>query len=522
MHILRAGLMVAYLLLCFLCSSCAGQTHSSHDEGIATIAAENAAAINDIADIDNTAGQTEAAKLTPEKSYLINNYDKIDIDGSTSMIPLHQSINDLFSTKYTKVEHSKTVEAFEKFITGETAILLGVDYSDELLKQAEKKGIALVKREITREGFVFLINKNNPVKSLTVEQIKDIYSGKITNWSEVGGDNAPIKAYQRNQDSGSQIRMVKFMGGTKLAHEYVDYLSSMGWVVEMIGSYDEGKYSIAYNMYTFTEKQYTNYDVALLAVNGVQPNDGSIFNETYPLTIYNYIYYDANNAFASEFANNLYVYLMSDEGQALISSSGYINLNKQYDRNKHIMINNPYEHESFYEEKDLGWYNEEKGEFYDLDWYSGKLLVFDNYPDYVLHDTKYSDNEQVREFLLLLFNSNYEIEPLAVWIDEDKGIISFVPWNDVSYDPYDIFTFKYNDKYYERFYYYVDEGKYMLNTAGKEVLEYFADDNYFNAFKNDIEFDYTIEITKEDLKNLYVKASEYPHELEEFEYFLLF
>ena len=180
-------------------------------------------------------------KLDELKNYLKENYERFVIDGSTSTKPLHEALNNVFNTTYKDVLHNKTVDAFNKFINDENDILLGVDYSDELLEKAKNSGIDLGKLEITREGFVFLINKNNPVKSLTIEQIKDIYSGKITNWNQVGGDDAPINAFQRNRDSGSQIRMVKFMGDTQLMEKDVTYYSNMSSIVEVIGNYDQGK-----------------------------------------------------------------------------------------------------------------------------------------------------------------------------------------------------------------------------------------------------------------------------------------
>lgn len=62
---------------------------------------------------------------------------------------------------------------------------------------------------IGREAFVFFVNKRNPVDSLTVEQIKDIYSGTVTNWKEVGGKKASIRAFQREENSGSQTKLQK-------------------------------------------------------------------------------------------------------------------------------------------------------------------------------------------------------------------------------------------------------------------------------------------------------------------------
>ncbi len=69
---------------------------------------------------------------------------------------------------------------------------------------------------VAKEGFVFVVSKDNPVESLTQQQIRDIYSGKITNWSEVGGNDEEIIPYQRNNDSGSQNYMNEFMKASGL------------------------------------------------------------------------------------------------------------------------------------------------------------------------------------------------------------------------------------------------------------------------------------------------------------------
>ena len=447
------------------------------------------------------------------KEYLRNNFDKFNIDGSTSMIPLHQSLYDLFVyndddnewNEWT-VYHNRTVEAFEKFISGENHILLGVDYSDELLERAENSGIDLAQKAITREAFVFLININNPVRSLTVGQIKDIYSGKITNWGEVGGDDAPVSAFQRNPDSGSQIRMIKFMGDTNLMETGVTYWSSMGHVIEQIADFDSGKYSIAYNMFTFTEKQYANAEVILLDVDGVYPDDDSIFDATYPIVIYNYIYYDANNTEASEFAEKLYIYLMSDEGQKLINDSGYVNLNINFDRNKDI--------DKIYGDDDyghttnvLGFYNEEKGEFYAIDRLTGGLLVFSNYADFVLRDTKYKDNANAREYLTLLSNSG--LASPETWVSEADGTIKLDLWMTGAFDPEHFFNVRYNGLYYSDLTYFIDENRYALSSYDQDMFDEAEGWGYFNnlsEYRNNAVPGSYIKITREDLKNVYLRS----------------
>ena len=438
------------------------------------------------------------------KQYITANYADIVIDGSTSMIPLHESLDRLCTSEDNNIIHSRTVEAFEMFITGENDILIGVDYSDELLEKAKAAGVNLAQLPITREAFIFLRNRNNPVTDLTVQQIKDIYSGKITNWSEVGGDDAPIKAFQRNSDSGSQMRMVKFMGDTPLTTVGVTYFSSMGWVIERMADYDEGLRSIAYNIYTFAEKQYSNTEVTLMSVDGVYPTDDTIFDGTYPLNIYNYIYYDANNAEASEYAINLHAYLMGDEGQKLISDSGYVNLNTKFDRNKDI--SEPYDYRYDYD-REIGFYNAEKGEFYDTD-DNDDLVIYYNYADYVLRDSEFADNERTREFLTFLENSDIELSPYTAWIYQDT--ITIHPWFDASLDHDDFFNIKYDGKYYHNITYYITDDIFKLSSLDQETFDMYFDEELemtkkFAEYTAGYATDTVQEITRADLKNLYFR-----------------
>ncbi len=445
---------------------------------------------------------TKEITLIEAKEYLKKNWDKFKIDGSTSMIVLHKSLNNLFGSENDEISHSKTVDAFEKFIKGENDILLGVSYSNELLNKAKENDTDVKNIEITREGFIFLINKNNIVKNLTVEQLKDIYSGKIKNWKDVGGDDSQIIAYQRNDDSGSQMRMNIFMGNTKLIDKtYV--ADGMGELVLSIAgsnsSYIETNNAIGYNMYTFTEKQYSNDYVDLLNINGIEPNDETIFNETYPLVIYNYIYYNNKNIKATEFANNLYVYLMSDEGQKLISNSGYVNLNKKLDRNKNIEI--PYENEEY-----IDFYNKEKNEFYNVD-ENGKILIFKNFPDFILYNSKYKDNKAAREFLTTLFNS--EFISSRIYINDEIGAISIIDyWFDATFDPIDFFNIKYKDLYYVDLVYYIENDKFILTAHNKDVFDSYLKEGYLKEYPIDsISFD-NIEITKDDLNNVFFRNKE--------------
>ena len=134
-------------------------------------------------------------KVSTEPLYTDENYPKVD--GSTATAPLAEAFEANFKGKKideVNVEHSKTHKAYEKLINKELDLILVTSPSEDEEKLAEKSNVELEVTKVVNEGFVFFLNKNNPVDSLTVEQIQKIYSGEITNWKEVGGNDEEIIA----------------------------------------------------------------------------------------------------------------------------------------------------------------------------------------------------------------------------------------------------------------------------------------------------------------------------------------
>lgn len=76
---------------------------------------------------------------------------------------------------------------------------------DEEIAEARAKGVTPVEHIIARDAIAVIVNPENPVNELTLQQISDIYSGKITNWSEVGGDDRPIVKLSRETNSGTHV-----------------------------------------------------------------------------------------------------------------------------------------------------------------------------------------------------------------------------------------------------------------------------------------------------------------------------
>jgi ABC-type phosphate transport system substrate-binding protein len=252
------------------------------------------------------------------------------IDGSTSTIPLHAYIKTKLlggnygENRYNTV-HSKTFESFDKLLAGEADVILTVAITPEQRVIAENtKEFTLGEEPIALEGFVFIINPENPVKSLSQAQIRDIYSGKITNWKEVGGDDAEIIAYQRNETSGSQSYMNEFMGETPLADAPTTMvISEMGYMVETVADYTNGKYTIGYSVYSYAaSRQVSAGNVALLSVDGILPSRESFTDASYPLLSQTMLYYNAETA--NEDTLVFRDFLISDEGQSAVLEAGYL------------------------------------------------------------------------------------------------------------------------------------------------------------------------------------------------------
>lgn len=130
------------------------------------------------------------------------------IDGSTSTVPLAQAICSVLLGESREdvadlTQFSKTTASYEALIYGEKDLLIAAEPAQSVLESKESQGFVWKMEPFAIEGLVFVVNANNPVDSLSVEQVQKIYTGEITNWSEVGGADEPITAFQRNENAGS-------------------------------------------------------------------------------------------------------------------------------------------------------------------------------------------------------------------------------------------------------------------------------------------------------------------------------
>lgn len=261
-----------------------------------------------------------------EKIFSLENYPKID--GSTVTLPLAEAFKANFTgtdTKDVNVSHSKTHNAYVNLINGDTDLILVTEPSEDEKKLAKEKGVEFEIVPIVKDAFVFFVNTDNPVESLTLEQIQNIYSGDIKNWKDVGGENERILAYQRPENSGSQSGMLGLvMKGKKMMKPLTETVSqTMEDIIDVISDYSNGKNAIGYSYYYYATQMYTNDKMKMLAVNGIDPTYENIKTGLYELQTQYYAVIRRNEEQNSE-TRKLLNAMKSERGQNVAKEAGYV------------------------------------------------------------------------------------------------------------------------------------------------------------------------------------------------------
>lgn len=108
------------------------------------------------------------------------------------------------------VQFSRTTQSYRNLMAGAADLLLAAEPAPEVAQELKQEGEWLLTPFAT-DALVFVVNEDNPVDSLTTEQVRKIYTGQITNWKEVGGEDLDIIPFQRNSEAGSQTLMEKLV-----------------------------------------------------------------------------------------------------------------------------------------------------------------------------------------------------------------------------------------------------------------------------------------------------------------------
>ncbi len=257
----------------------------------------------------------------------IKKYDEeVKIDASLATQPLTDAyIEGLDNFKIT-ADYSNTDPAYTKLINKEVDLIVVTEPSKEELERAKEANVELDVIPVVNEGFVFYTNVNNSVNDLSLEQIQKIYTGEISNWKELGGEDAAIIAYQRPVNSGSQTGILSLVMKDKKMKEptTTEYVESMAGIIDVVSNYDNGKEAIGYSYYYYATAMYGNDKMKFFSVDGVFPNHDTIKNSSYPLITAYYIVTLKGND--NETVKALKNAMLSNRGQKIARNAGYVEL----------------------------------------------------------------------------------------------------------------------------------------------------------------------------------------------------
>lgn len=260
------------------------------------------------------------------------------VDGSTACIPLmaamlHETAGVPLEEAQSSITVSTTGYAWENIAVNYDSaypesypeLLIVYEAPAYIQKEIEDKGTQLDITPIGLDALVFMVNDTNPVKSLTKQQLIDIYSGKITNWKDVGGEDAEIVAFQRSEDSGSQTLFKKLlMGDTEPMTAPTELApADMGGLVDDLVAYNNSGNAIGFSVYYYIDQMYSKPGLRLLGVDDIVPSNDTIADGTYPLPNPFYAVIRQDTADGTP-ARQLYDWICSAEGAACIKGAGYV------------------------------------------------------------------------------------------------------------------------------------------------------------------------------------------------------
>ena len=254
--------------------------------------------------------------------------DVITIKGSDTMIRLGQR----WAEEYMKLNPGLTIQisgggsgtGIAALINGGTDICQASrDMKEQEYKQAEASGRKAYRVSVTLDGIAVFLNNENPVKELSLAQLKGIYTGSITNWKEVGGVSHVIILYGRENSSGTY----SFFKEHVLKNEdYAEQTQTLPGTAAVVNAVSKDKYGIGYGGLAwasgvkFADVKKTDTSKA------IAPSNETVSNGTYPIS--RELYWFFSGAPTGEL-KKLVNWALSPEGQKLAGEVDYVPLPKE-------------------------------------------------------------------------------------------------------------------------------------------------------------------------------------------------
>ncbi len=246
----------------------------------------------------------------------------IVIKGSTTVLPVTQSTLEAFMKKHPDVQMSLSGggsgEGIKALIDKTAHIATSSrEIKKEEIALAKTKNVNPVAHVVAHDAIVPVVHPRNKVKNLSVDQLSQIYQGKITNWKEVGGDDLKIVVISRDSSSGTFESWDHFVMKKTKVTPRAQMLASNGAIVTAIA---KNRYAIGYLGIGYLDKSVTP-----LQVNGITATIQTALSKQYPFSRELYMYTDGN---ATGDVAKYLAFVKSAEGQKIVQKEGFVPLTK--------------------------------------------------------------------------------------------------------------------------------------------------------------------------------------------------
>ena len=241
---------------------------------------------------------------------------KVATDGSTSMEKVIGALKETFEGENAGVEVTYNPTGSSSGIKAVQEGRCDIGLSSRALK-AEEKEQGLVGTVLAYDGIAVIVNPENTVEDLTVEQIAAIYTGEITNWSEVGGMDAEIVLVGREAGSGTRSGFEEIVGVEDLC-QYRQELTSTGDVITAV-SQNPG--AIGYASLASVKDT-----VKAIKVGGVAPSDETVKDETYAIQR-PFVLVTKEGTALTETAQAFFDFITSEAAREVITAAGVVPAN---------------------------------------------------------------------------------------------------------------------------------------------------------------------------------------------------
>jgi phosphate transport system substrate-binding protein len=181
----------------------------------------------------------------------------------------------------------------------------------EIQKLKDRYGSRGIEIPCAIDGLSIYLNPDNPVSNLTLAQLKDIYTGKITNWKDVGGKDARIVLYSRENNSGTYVY---FKDNVLKGADYSPSCQNLPGTAAVVNAVSKDVNGIGYGGEAYSK------GIKISNVNGYYPSKENIASGKYPITRYLYMY---TRTKPTGEVKKFIDWILSSEGQAIVSEVGY-------------------------------------------------------------------------------------------------------------------------------------------------------------------------------------------------------